>query len=86
MQQSFERQRIVTLRPVIRHKAPADESAFLPKCRRDRVVPNALLCSGRGWPEFSFCGACGKPIIAFLKKRKLLANGAPNAVKPREKP
>jgi len=27
---------------------------------------------GLGWPEFSFCGCCGKPIIAFLKKHKLL--------------
>jgi hypothetical protein len=27
---------------------------------------------GLGWPEFSLCRNCGKPIIAFLQKRKLL--------------
>jgi len=30
------------------------------------------IIAGFAWPQFSFCGRCGKPIIAFLKKRKLL--------------
>jgi len=25
-----------------------------------------------GWPQFSFCARCGRPVLAFLKKRKLL--------------
>ena len=55
-------------------------------CKKEIKRRDEAVIVGRGWPEFSFCGPCGKPIIAFLKKRKLLANGAPNAVKPREKP
>jgi hypothetical protein len=34
--------------------------------------PNKEIIAGFTWPQFSFCGRCGKPIIAFLKKRKLL--------------
>jgi len=30
------------------------------------------IVAGIGFPEFSFCERCGKPIIAFLKKGKLL--------------
>ncbi len=29
-----------------------------------------------GWPQFSFCTKCGKSILAFLKKRKLLTSDA----------
>jgi hypothetical protein len=33
---------------------------------------NDAVVAGVGFPEFSLCERCGKPIIAFLKKRKLL--------------
>ena len=36
------------------------------KEREDEVV------AGQGWHHHSLCSRCGKPIIAFLKKRKLL--------------
>src|SRR5207244_12488787 len=26
-----------------------------------------------GWPNYSFCRRCGKPILAFLKKRRRLS-------------
>ena len=37
------------------------------KGRRDEAV-----VVGLGWPEFSLCRSCGKPIIAFLKKHKII--------------
>jgi len=33
---------------------------------------NNEVVAGIGWPNYSFCRRCGKPIIVFLKKRKLL--------------
>jgi hypothetical protein len=42
------------------------------KCKKEIKKGDEALVVGLGWPEFSFCGRCGEPIIAFLKKRKLL--------------
>ena len=41
-------------------------------CKKEIKRRDEAVIVGLGWPEFSFCGPCGKPIIAFLKKRKLL--------------
>lgn len=41
-------------------------------CRKEIKNRNEAVVVGFGWPEFSFCRICGKPIIAFLKRRKLL--------------
>jgi len=41
-------------------------------CKKEIKQLNDALVAGVGFPEFSFCEPCGKPIIAFLKKRKLL--------------
>jgi len=31
------------------------------------------ISAGRGWfPKFEFCGKCGKPVLDFLKKKKLI--------------
>ncbi len=40
-------------------------------CKKEIKGRDEAVVVGLGWPEFSFCGRCGKPIIAFLKKRKL---------------
>ncbi len=45
-------------------------------CRKQIKNHDEKVVAGRGWPQFSFCERCGKPILAFLKKRKLLQ--APN--------
>ncbi|PYT58361.1 MAG: hypothetical protein DMG46_11630 [Acidobacteria bacterium] len=41
-------------------------------CEKQIKNRDEKVVAGLGWPEFSFCGRCGKPITAFLKKRKLL--------------
>jgi len=41
-------------------------------CKREIKKGNNEVVAGLGWPNYSFCGHCGKPIIVFLKKRKLL--------------
>jgi hypothetical protein len=40
------------------------------KNRREEIV------AGIEWPTYSFCSRCGKSIIAFLKKSKLLPAAA----------
>ena len=42
------------------------------KCKKEIKQLNEAIVAEVGFPEFSFCERCGKPIIAFLKKRKLL--------------
>jgi rRNA maturation endonuclease Nob1 len=41
-------------------------------CKKEIKQPNESIVAGIGFPEFSFCERCGKPITVFLKKRKLL--------------
>jgi rRNA maturation endonuclease Nob1 len=41
-------------------------------CKKEIKQLNEAVVAGIGFPEFSFCEHCGKPIIAFLKKGKLL--------------
>jgi len=41
-------------------------------CKREIKGRDKEIIAGFAWPQFSFCGRCGKPIIAFLRKRKLL--------------
>jgi hypothetical protein len=41
-------------------------------CKKEIKSRDKEIIAGFAWPQFSFCGRCGKPIIAFLKKRKLL--------------
>ena len=41
-------------------------------CKKEIKGRDKEIIAGFTWPQFSFCGRCGKPIIAFLKKRKLL--------------
>ena len=38
-------------------------------CKKETKKENAEVVVGLGWPTYSFCTRCGKPIIAFLKKR-----------------
>src|SRR5437870_1199074 len=42
-------------------------------CKKEIKGRDKEIIAGFSWPQFSFCGRCGKPIIAFLKKRKLLS-------------
>jgi len=42
------------------------------KCKKEIKQLNEAIVAGIGFPEFSFYERCGKPIIVFLKKRKLL--------------
>ena len=41
-------------------------------CKKEIKEGNDEVVAGLGCPNYSFCTRCGKPIIAFLKKRKLL--------------
>ena len=41
-------------------------------CKKEIKGRDKEIIAGFTWPRFSFRGRCGKPIIAFLKKRKLL--------------
>jgi hypothetical protein len=41
-------------------------------CKKEIKKGDAEVVAGLGWPNYSFCTPSGKPIIAFLKKRKLL--------------
>jgi hypothetical protein len=46
-------------------------------CKKEIKNREKEVTAGRGgWPQFSFCTSCGKPILAFLKKRKLLTADA----------
>jgi len=40
-------------------------------CKKEIKTDDEVV-AGLGWPNYLFCTRCGKPIIAFLKKRKLL--------------
>jgi len=42
------------------------------KCKKEIKGRDEAVVVGLGWPEFAFCARCGTPIIAFLKKQKLL--------------
>ena len=41
-------------------------------CKKEIEGRDQEIIAGFAWPQFSCCGRCGKQIIAFLKKRKLL--------------
>jgi DNA-directed RNA polymerase subunit RPC12/RpoP len=41
-------------------------------CKKEIKKGEGEVVAGLGWPNYSFCIRCGKPIIAFLKKSKLL--------------
>jgi len=41
-------------------------------CKKEIKQLNDAVIAEVCFPEFSFCERCGKPTIAFLKKRKLL--------------
>ncbi len=41
-------------------------------CKKEIKKVDDELVVGLGWPNYSFCRRCGKPILAFLKKRRLL--------------
>jgi len=41
-------------------------------CKKEIKKVNNEVVAGIGWPNYSFCRRCGKPIIVFQKKRKLL--------------
>ncbi len=37
-------------------------------CKKEIKGRDKEIIAGFAWPQFSFCGRCGKPIIAFLEK------------------
>lgn len=41
-------------------------------CKKEIKGRDKEIIAGFTWPQFSFCERCGKAIIAFLKRRKLL--------------
>jgi hypothetical protein len=41
-------------------------------CKKEIKEGDDEVVVGLGWPNYSFYTRCGKPIIAFLKKQKLL--------------
>jgi len=41
-------------------------------CKKEIKQLNEAVVAGIGFPEFSFCERYRKPIIAFLRKGKLL--------------
>jgi len=43
-------------------------------CKKEIKKGDDELVVGLGWPNYSFCRRCGKPILAFLKKRRLLSS------------
>jgi hypothetical protein len=40
-------------------------------CKR-AIKDGEEITAGFGWKRFSLCVRCGKPVVALLKKRKLL--------------
>jgi len=42
-------------------------------CKKEIKKGGDEVVVGFGWPNHSFCRRCGKPILAFLKKRRLLS-------------
>jgi RNA polymerase-binding transcription factor DksA len=45
-------------------------------CKKEIKNRQEEIVAGIEWPTYSFCSRCGKSIIAFLKKRKLLPAAA----------
>jgi len=45
-------------------------------CKKEIQNRHEEIAAGIEWPTYSFCSRCGKSIIAFLKKRKLLPAAA----------
>jgi hypothetical protein len=45
-------------------------------CKKEIKGRHEEIVAGIEWPTYSFCSGCGKPIVAFLKKRKLLPAAA----------
>jgi len=43
-------------------------------CKKEIKKGGDEVVVGFGWPNHSFCRRCGKPILAFLKKRRLLSS------------
>lgn len=43
-------------------------------CKKELKEQKDMVLAGCGWPfpEHLFCAACGKPVVSFLKKHKLL--------------
>ncbi len=41
-------------------------------CKKEIKGRHEEIVAGIEWPTYSFCARCGKAIIAFLQKRKLL--------------
>jgi len=45
-------------------------------CKKEIKDRHEEIVAGIEWPTYSFCSRCGKPIIAFFKKHKLLPAAA----------
>jgi len=41
------------------------------RCKKEVNIGEEIT-AGLGWDRYSLCARCGKPIIALLKKHKLL--------------
>jgi len=41
-------------------------------CKREIKDKKEMVTAGVGWDLYSLCPRCGKPIVALLRKRKLL--------------
>lgn len=41
-------------------------------CKKEIKDRKKLIKVGINFPEFCLCSACGKPVLDFLKKNKLL--------------
>ena len=57
---------------------PRQHNSFSPmlvhkcdNCKKEIKGRDKETIAGFGWPQFSFCGRCGKQIIAFLKNGTL---------------
>jgi hypothetical protein len=45
-------------------------------CKKEIKKGDQEIVVMMGWHQFSFCAGCGRPILAFLRKRKLLTVAA----------
>jgi len=43
------------------------------KCKKEITEREKKITAGIGWHAAELCEKCGKPVILFLKKHKLLA-------------
>ena len=41
-------------------------------CKSEIKDKKEMVTAGVGWDFYSLCARCGKPIVALLRKRKLL--------------